>query len=234
MRAACLLVLLAACDQGVKPDVKEPPPPPPAPAPKPPPPPPTPRAPVAADLDEYTKDLGPGNKLVATFDTTHGTITCELLPDKAPRTVANFVGLARGLKPWLDPMSSKVQVQTPFYDGLTFHRVIPDFMIQGGDPLGRGYGGPGYAFDDEPWDGQHVGPGALAMANAGVRGGQGTNGSQFFIMEGNRPDLNGKHTVFGTCTDSLPVVKALARVPKDEADKPIEPVRIKKLTITRQ
>jgi len=233
MRAAGLLVLLVACDQGAKPAAQEPPPAP-APPPPAPPAPPTPRAPVAADLAEYTKDLGAGTTLVATFQTTQGTIVCELLPDKAPMTVANFVGLARGLKPWVEPVTGQVKQQTPFYDGLVFHRVIPDFMIQGGDPMGRGYGGPGYTFDDEIWDGAHVGPGVLAMANAGNRGGKGTNGSQFFIMEGDRPDLSSKHTVFGLCSESLDVVKAIGRVPRDRADKPNEPVRIKKVTIRRQ
>ncbi len=234
MRALGLLLLLAACDQGVKPAAKEALPAAPAPPPAPPAPPPTPRAPVAADLAEYTKDLGPGTKLVALFDTTLGAITCELLPDKAPMTVANFVGLARGLKPWTDPSTQKTRVQAPFYDGLIFHRVIPDFMIQGGDPMGRGYGGPGYTFDDEIWDGAHVGPGVLAMANAGNRGGKGTNGSQFFIMEGDRPDLSSKHTVFGICSESLDVVQRIGRVERDSADKPTEPVVINKVTIQRR
>jgi len=110
--------------------------------------------------------------------------------------------------------------------------VIPEFMIQGGDPQGIGVGGPGYTFDDEIWDGAHVGPGALAMANAGTRDGGGTNGSQFFIMEGDRPDLDSKHTVFGACKE-LDVVKRIARVNTGENDKPVEPVTITKVTITR-
>ena len=158
-----------------------------------------------------------------------GTLTCELYPDKAPVTVANFIGLATGKKLWRDPKSGEHKHGRPFYDGLTFHRVIAGFMIQGGDPAGVGTGGPGYTFDDEIWDGAHVGPGVLAMANAGTRGGRGTNGSQFFIMEGDRPDLSDKHTVFGKCAE-LDVVKAIARVKTDRLDKPVEPVTITRVT----
>jgi len=231
MRAFWVFVLALGCDQGVKPTPKE--------APKPvttqppPPPPPAPRPPVAEDLAEYTKDLGLGEKLVATIQTSRGAMTCELYGDKAPMTVANFIGLARGLKPWTDPKTGEVRTRTPFYDGLTFHRVIPGFMIQGGDPLGVGRGGPGYNFNDEIWDGADIHPGVLAMANAGTRGGQGTNGSQFFIMEdGSRPDLNAKHTVFGECAP-MNVIRAIARVERDEMDKPFEPVTITKVTISR-
>src|SRR5436190_18953153 len=198
MRPFWVVVLVLGCDQGMKPAPTETPKPVVPQPPPPPPPPPTPRPPVASDLAEYTQDLGPGNQLFATIQTSRGTLTCELYPDKAPMTVANFVGLARGQKPWTDPATGEVRTKTPFYDGLTFHRVIPGFMIQGGDPLGRGMGGPGYNFDDEIWEGADVRPGVLAMANAGRRGNQGTNGSQFFIMEeGSRPDLSRKHTVFG-------------------------------------
>jgi peptidyl-prolyl cis-trans isomerase A (cyclophilin A) len=239
MRAClvCLapLVLAVACDQGVKPRPKEQAKPAPAPAPAPPPaPPPTPQPPVAADLAEYTKDLGPGTKLIAKLETSHGTLTCELYADKAPITVANFIGLATGKKPWLDPVTNEVRTGTPFYDGLTFHRVIPGFMIQGGDPEGRGIGGPGYTFDDEIWEGAHFGPGTLGMANAGTRMQHGTNGSQFFIMEnGERPDLDTKHTVFGTC-GTLDVIKTIARVKTDSMDKPVTAVTITKVTITKQ
>lgn len=190
------------------------------------------QAPVAADLATYTKGLGPGRKLFAVIETSLGTITCELYADKAPATVANFVGLATGKKPWLNPTTKTIERDKPFYDGLTFHRVIAEFMIQGGDPLGVGTGGPGYSFDDEIWEGVHVGPGVIAMANAGTRDGRGTNGSQFFIMEGDRPDLSSRHTVFGTCAE-LDVVKAIARVKTDTNDKPVEPVMINKVTITR-
>jgi len=145
-------------------------------------------------------------------------------------TVANFIGLATGKKAWRDPNTGHVERGKPFYDGLTFHRVIPEFMIQGGDPKGNGTGGPGYDFDDEIWEGAHVGPGALAMANAGTRGGHGTNGSQFFIMEGERPDLDTRHTVFGKCAE-LATIKKIARVKTDPSDKPLEPETIKSITI---
>jgi peptidyl-prolyl cis-trans isomerase A (cyclophilin A) len=190
------------------------------------------RPPVAADLAEYTKDLGGTTNLSATFDTSQGTIHCELFADKAPMTVANFVGLARGMKPWTDPQSHDT-VKKPFYDGLMFHRVIPDFMIQGGDPLGVGMGGPGYYFDDEIDRSLPIKPGTLAMANAGVRGGHGTNGSQFFIMEGERPDLVGHHTVFGQCKE-LDVIKKITHLPVNADDKPNTPVTINKLTISRK
>jgi len=187
--------------------------------------------PTAADLATYTKDLpGTGSKLMAKIETTMGTLTCELYGDKAPMTVANFVGLATGKKPWMGT-DGKVQRDKPFFDGITFHRVIPEFMIQGGDPTASGRGGPGYAFDDEIWQGQHILPGVLAMANAGQQGGHGTNGSQFFVMEGERPDLDSKHTVFGKCAE-LDVVKKITHV-KTESDKPIEDIKITKVTISK-
>ena len=167
-----------------------------------------------------------------TMDTSLGSFHCELYGDKAPATVANWIGLATGKKPWLNPKTGNVERGKPFFDGLTFHRVIPGFMVQGGDPLGQGTGGPGYSFDDEIWQGQHVGAGVLAMANAGVRGGHGTNGSQFFIMEGDRPDLDTHHTVFGKCNE-LDLIKKIEGVPRDEMDKPNDPVTITKVTITK-
>src|SRR6185503_2144555 len=109
---------------------------------------------------------------------------------------------------WLNPKTGNVERGTPYFDGITFHRVIPGFMIQGGDPQASGMGGPGYAFNDEIWTGQHIVPGVLAMANAGVRNGAGTNGSQFFVMEGERPDLDAKHTVFGKCAE-MDVIKKI-------------------------
>jgi peptidyl-prolyl cis-trans isomerase A (cyclophilin A) len=188
------------------------------------------RPPVAADLAEYTKDLpGSGNKLMAKIETSMGTFNCELFGDKAPMTVANFVGLATGKKAWISPAG--VQRGKPFFEGITFHRVIPGFMIQGGDPRGEGTGGPGYSFNDEIWEGAHVAPGVLAMANAGVRNGEGTNGSQFFIMEGERGDLDKKHTVFGKCAE-LDLVKKITHVPTT-ADKPNTPITINKITITK-
>ena len=123
------------------------------------------RPPVAADYAEYTKDLpGSGSKVIAKIETSQGTLTCELYGDKAPMTVANFIGLATGKKAWMNPKTGNVERGKPYFEGLTFHRVIPDFMIQGGDPLGEGIGGPGYNFNDEIWNGAHVGAGVLAMA----------------------------------------------------------------------
>ena len=190
------------------------------------------RPPVAADLAEYTKDIpGNGSKLMAKIDTSMGTFNCELYADKAPMTVANFVGLATGKKAWLAP--SGVQRGKPYFDGLTFHRVIPGFMIQGGDPQGSGMGGPGYTFNDEIWQGAHVAPGVLAMANAGKQpDGSGTNGSQFFIMEGERPDLDPKHTVFGKCNE-MDLIKKITNVPRNEDDKPNTPVTIKTVTFSK-
>ena len=186
------------------------------------------RPPVAADLAEYLKDVPGKGKLIATFDTSMGAIHCELYEDKAPVTVANFVGLATGKKPWKNPRKSEVATNTPFYDGIIFHRVIPEFMIQGGDPLGVGTGGPGYQFQDEFVPELRMKPGVLAMANAGP----GTNGSQFFITEVAPEHLNDRHTIFGQCKE-LDLVKAIARVPQDERNKPTTPVTINKLTISR-
>ncbi|HUS33357.1 MAG TPA: peptidylprolyl isomerase [Kofleriaceae bacterium] len=189
--------------------------------------------PTAADLEAYTKDLpGTGSKLLMIMETSLGTFHCELYGDKAPMTVANWIGLATGKKPWLNPKTGNVERGKPYFDGLIFHRVIPGFMVQGGDPLGQGFGGPGYQFNDEIWQGQHVGAGVLAMANAGVRGGQGTNGSQFFIMEGDRPDLDSKHTVFGKCNE-VDLIKKIEAVPRDDNDKPNDPVSITKVTIQK-
>src|SRR5207237_5605983 len=143
-------------------------------------------------------------------------LTCELFDKQAPVTVANFIGLATGKRAWLDTKSGK-WVKKPLYEGLIFHRVIPGFMIQGGDPLGTGMGNPGYRFQDEfspelTFDK----PGQLAMANAGPA----TNGSQFFVTEGLPGYLNGRHTIFGHC-EPLSVVTEIANVPKGQADRPI-------------
>lgn len=168
----------------------------------------------------------------ATLHTNHGDITIELFPNQAPKTVENFVGLAQGTKEYKD--DSGRTNPTPFYDGLTFHRIIPNFMIQGGCPLGAGMGGPGYAFDDEIHpELQFNKPYLLAMANAGIRGGKGTNGSQFFITTMNPEWLNGKHTIFGEVADqaSRDVVDAISAVPTGMQDKPVEPVVIERVTI---
>ena len=192
------------------------------------------RKPVAADLPEYLKAVkGTGSKLNMTMETSLGTLHCELYGDKAPMTVANFVGLATGKKSWLNPKTGQAEKGKHYFDGLTFHRVIPGFMIQGGDPLGSGTGGPGYAFQDEFVDGLAMEPGTLAMANAGKgpdRGG--TNGSQFFVMEGARPDLVGKHTIFGKCAE-LDVVKKITGTPRDGSDKPNTAVTINKVTFSK-
>ena len=148
----------------------------------------------------------------ATLQTNHGPIRIELFPEHAPKTVQNFEDLAR----------------KGFYDGLTFHRVIDDFMIQGGCPRGDGTGGPGYAFEDEPND-RSVARGALAMANAGPN----TNGSQFFIVTADAcPWLDGKHTVFGRVTEGMDVVNAISAVPKDSRDRPNEPVVIERIELS--
>ncbi len=186
------------------------------------------RPPIASDLATYTKNLRGKGALIATINTNRGALHCELLERVAPATVANFVGLATGQKPWLDPRNGKVTKGRPFYDGLIFHRVIPGFMIQGGDPLGVGTGGPGYQFKDEIAPDLHHGPGTLAMANAGPN----TNGSQFFIDEVEASWLDNRHTIFGQCRE-VDTVTAIANVPRDGADKPTQPVVIRSITFAR-
>ena len=169
------------------------------------------------------------NGPLAVFDTSMGRITCQFYQKQAPHAVANFIGLAEGTKEWTDPATGKLQRNKRLYDGTTFHRVIPEFMIQGGDPIGTGMGGPGYEFKDE------VDPdlgfdraGRLAMANSGPN----TNGSQFFITEQAYPTLNLTYTLFGQCDEAgVAVVKAIARVPRDANDKPLTPVKLIKVTI---
>ncbi|GAA4965847.1 peptidylprolyl isomerase [Kineococcus glutinatus] len=171
----------------------------------------------------------------ATLHTNHGDIRIELFPNHAPKTVANFVGLAEGTKEWRDPATGQ-QRTDPFYDGLTFHRIIPNFMIQGGDPVGNGTGGPGYDFDDEIHpDLQFSKPYLLAMANAGKRMGRGTNGSQFFITTVNTPHLNGKHTIFGEVADqaSRDVVDRISGVATGQMDRPREAVVITGVDVER-
>ncbi len=163
------------------------------------------------------------------MDTSMGRITCQFFQNQAPNAVANFIGLAEGTKDWTDPTTKQVEHHKPLYDGTTFHRVIPEFMIQGGDPTGTGTGDPGYTFADElnP-DLNFDVPGRLAMANSGPN----TNGSQFFITELAYPTLDQHYTIFGQCDpSSVEVVKTIARVQRDENDKPIEPVILKKVTI---
>ena len=166
------------------------------------------------------------------MDTSMGRITCQFYQKEAPKTVANFIALAQGTKDWVDPQTQKKMHNKPLYDGTTFHRVIPEFMIQGGDPAGTGAGGPGFAFEDEfnP-DLNFDVPGRLAMANAGPN----TNGSQFFITEVATEHLNQKHTIFGQCDEpSINLVKAIARVQRDDSDKPVSAVVLKKVTIVQE
>ncbi len=160
--------------------------------------------------------------LTATFQTSLGEIVVKLLPEKAPKTVANFVGLAEGTKEWKDPTSGQA-VKRPLYDGTVFHRVILDFMIQGGDPLGTGTGGPGYRFEDEIGpDNRFDRPGLLAMANAGPN----TNGSQFFITEVPTPHLNRGHTIFGEVVKGLELIRKISLAGNSK-------VKLEKVTITR-
>ena len=201
-----------------------------------PPPPPAPQAPgtppaqelpdsPSAEAAPAVEPTGP----TAVLDTSMGRITCRLFDKQAPQTVANFVGLADGTKDWTDPATREKEHGKPLYDGTTFHRVIPGFMAQGGDPLGTGIGDPGYYIQDEidPSLMFNV-PGRLAMANSGPN----TDGSQFFVTEEILPDLNGHYTIFGQCDpSSVLVVKTITRVERDAHDKPLSPVVLKKVTI---
>lgn len=163
------------------------------------------------------------------LETSMGRITCQFYQHQAPKAVANFIALATGAKDWTDPKTHKVQHHRAYYDGTIFHRVIPEFMIQGGDPLGTGMGDPGFAFDDEFDPSLNFDrPGRLAMANSGPN----TNGSQFFVTEQANDVLNQHYTIFGQCdAASVEVVKAIARVPRDSDDKPLSPVELQKVTI---
>lgn len=190
--------------------------------------------PPPVNVEETAKALGikPGDKLYATFDTSMGAMVVELFWDKVPNTVINFVQLAEGAKEWADPKSGQ-KTKKPLYDGTIFHRVIPDFMIQGGDPLGTGTGGPGYKFADEfnPTL-RHDGPGVLSMANSGPN----TNGSQFFITEKATPWLNGKHSVFGRVTEGADLIPKITRVEKSDGQSgshPAKDIVLKRVVIGR-
>jgi peptidyl-prolyl cis-trans isomerase A (cyclophilin A) len=164
----------------------------------------------------------------ATFVTSAGSFSARLMPEHAPVTVANFVDLATGRREWTDPRDGR-RTTDPLYSGTVFHRVIPDFMIQGGDPAGNGTGGPGYRFEDEcpPGGPRFDRPGLLAMANAGP----GTNGSQFFVTVAPTAWLTGKHTIFGEITEGMDVVKAISTVETGARDRPRADVVLERIDI---
>jgi peptidyl-prolyl cis-trans isomerase A (cyclophilin A) len=166
----------------------------------------------------------------AIFNTSEGTVVCRLFEREAPKTVANFVELAEGKRDWTHPVSGKKSKER-LYDGTIFHRVIPNFMIQGGDPAGTGFGGPGYQFEDETNGSPHKfdKPGKLAMANAGPN----TNGSQFFITVAPTQWLTGKHTIFGELVEGQDVVEKIVNVPRNRQDKPNKDVVVQKVVIER-
>jgi peptidyl-prolyl cis-trans isomerase A (cyclophilin A) len=174
--------------------------------------------------------LGLGKGLYAIFETTLGDFTVKLEEEKTPETVKNFVGLATGEKEYTDPRNNQ-KSREPFYDGTVFHRVIKRFMIQGGDRLGEGYGGPGYKFKDEFHPSlKHDGPGVLSMANAGPN----TNGSQFFVTTVATPHLNNAHSVFGKVVKGIEVVHQIENTPTGPRDRPRDEVRINRLRIVRE
>jgi peptidyl-prolyl cis-trans isomerase A (cyclophilin A) len=169
-------------------------------------------------------------KLYARFHTSHGAIVVELEEARAPKTVKNFVGLAMGTQEWTHPGTGAAKVGTPLYDGTVFHRVISDFMIQGGDPLGKGTGGPGFRFPDEfhP-ELKHTGPGILSMANSGPN----TNGSQFFITEKATAWLDNKHSVFGKTVAGTDVIKKITAAPRGPGDRPSPDIVLQRVEIFR-
>ena len=166
----------------------------------------------------------------AQFVTSEGNFTVRLFDQEAPKTVENFVGLAEGTKPWTDPRTSQ-KVSKPYYDGVIFHRVIDGFMIQSGDPLGQGIGGPGYNFNDEFHPKlRHSKAGILSMANRGPN----TNGGQFFITLGPTPHLDDRHTVFGEVTEGMDVVRKIGSTPTGAQDRPLKPIVIQTVKIERR
>ncbi|WP_241758687.1 peptidylprolyl isomerase [Pyxidicoccus parkwayensis] len=185
----------------------------------------------AAASGEWTKKVQAGQEVYATLKTNLGDITVRLFSKDAPKTVANFVGLATGEKPWTDPQTGQRVTGKPLYNGVIFHRVIPGFMIQGGDPTGTGRGDPGYRFEDEFQSGRTFNkPGLLAMANAGP----GTNGSQFFITTSTPDYLNNRHTIFGEVVQGYDVVEKISNVSRDSRDRPQSPVVINKIEMSDQ
>lgn len=181
-----------------------------------------------AEAKDKTANKKKGKDMIAVFDTNKGTFKVKLFAEKSPKTVENFVGLAEGTKEWTDPKTGE-KVKKPFYNGLIFHRVIPNFMIQGGCPLGQGTGGPGYRFDDEANDLKHSKPGMLSMANAGPN----TNGSQFFVTVAATPWLDGRHTIFGEVVEGMDLIYDISKVRTGAMDRPIEPITIKTVTIEK-
>jgi peptidyl-prolyl cis-trans isomerase A (cyclophilin A) len=176
-----------------------------------------------------TQAQGAKGPVYATLKTSMGDIVILLFEDKAPKTVANFIELATGTKEWTDP-KTKEKVKRPLYNGTIFHRVIPGFMIQGGDPLGNGTGGPGYRFEDEfHSDLKHSKAGILSMANAGPN----TNGSQFFITFKATPWLDGRHSVFGEVVKGKNVVDAIGNAPRDFRDRPVKDIVLQEVIISR-
>ncbi len=173
-------------------------------------------------------NLGPG--VYARFETIQGNFTVKLYDGMAPRTVENFIGLATGTKEWTHPTTNETHQDTPYYNGLIFHRVISGFMLQGGDPSGTGTGGPGYRFDDEfhP-EASHSKAGILSMANSGPN----TNGSQFFVTLGPTPHLDNRHSVFGEVVEGMDVVMAIGSVPTAARDRPVEDVVMNRVAIER-
>lgn len=168
--------------------------------------------------------------LYAQFVTSEGTFTVHLFDQEAPKTVENFVGLAEGTKEWMDPRTNK-KVTQPYYDGVIIHRVIKGFMIQSGDPLGQGIGGPGYTFKDEFHPTlRHNKAGILSMANRGPN----TNGGQFFITLGPTPHLDDRHSVFGEVVDGMEVVRKIGGTPTAAQDRPVKDIVIRTITIERR
>jgi len=223
--ASLAALALVACEKQTPPEPPKPPPPaaaersaaPPSPAP----------VPLAAGGPWMSKAQA-GKDLWATLTTSKGVIVVKLFSKDAPATVANFVGLATGEKEWIDPRDSQ-RKKTPLYDGTEFHRVIPHFMIQGGDPTGTGRGNPGFTFPDEFQSGRKFDKqGILAMANAGPN----TNGSQFFITTSTPHHLDGRHTIFGEVVSGYPVVQAISEVKTMMGNRPTDPVTLVSVTVS--
>jgi peptidyl-prolyl cis-trans isomerase A (cyclophilin A) len=185
---------------------------------------------AAGALQTAQKESTLSTGVYARFDTTEGSFTVRLFEQEAPKTVENFIGLAQGTKEWTDPRTNK-KVKQPYYDGIIFHRVIKGFMIQGGDPLGQGIGGPGYTFADEFHPKlRHNKMGVLSMANRGPN----TNGGQFFITLAPTPHLDDRHSVFGEVVEGMDVVQKIGGAPTDGRDRPLKDVAIKSVKIERR